>query len=118
MNQIILTAILVFTFQTFAFAFTDEGNANEKDNKSGLSTYKLSGSVIDQESNEKLVCAKIEIEDTGITVFTDIRGNFSIPALEPGQYKLKISYIAYQEKEINKLHLDREKDIIINLKPL
>lgn len=119
MYRIIFTAILVLTFRAFVFADADEGKNREKDdNETGFSTYKLSGSVIDQESSEKLVCAKIEIEGTGISVFTDIRGDFSIPSLEPGSYNLKVTYIAYQEKEITNFQFDSEKDIIINLKPL
>ncbi len=98
---------------------SDKGVEMEK--KSGrnvLKTFSFNGSVIDQETGEKLVCAKIEIEDTGMTVFTDIKGDFSISCFQPGEYKLKVSYISYEEKEILSCFDENTKQMTITLSPL
>lgn len=117
MQRIILTLMLIVFITSAAWA----GNGNDDKStksKSGITTCSLTGCVVDQESSEKLVCAKIEVEGTDISVFTDILGNFEIPALKPGTYNLKISYISYEEKAIANLVVDKQKDLIIDLKPL
>jgi hypothetical protein len=77
----------------------------------------LSGSVMDIETGEKLAGSKIEIEETGISVFTDMDGNFSIEQLLPGNYTLKVSYISYEEKKMTS-QISEGQDLSIAIKPL
>lgn len=118
MRKLIFTVFLVFVFSSLVFANAGNDDKDNSAGKSNITTCSLTGSVVDKESNEKLVCAKIEVEGTEISVFTDILGNFEIPALAPGTYNLKVTYISYEEKEIAGLVVDTEKDLTIDLKPL
>lgn len=78
----------------------------------------VSGFVEDLTNSEKLVCAKIEIEELGKTLFTDILGNYQIEDIEPGTYTLKVSYISYEELEMRAIKITEEKELNIQLKPL
>jgi hypothetical protein len=78
----------------------------------------LSGSVVDQVTGEKLICAKIEIEEADLTIFTDIQGDFSISGFQPGDYNLKVSYISYEEKVIKSRFDEQTQQMTITLLPL
>jgi hypothetical protein len=101
-----------------AFAGTNPG-ATKKTKEDKISkTISLNGTIEDAENSEKLVCAKIEIEKLGLKVFTDIEGKFELSDLSPGDYTIKVSYISYQEIEINSADLAGMKELKIELKPL
>jgi hypothetical protein len=109
----IILALFLISSTTFA---TGE---KEIENKTNTNTsVSVSGSVEDLLTSEKLVCAKIEIEELDKTIFTDILGNYEIPELKPGKYTFKVSYIAYEEAEISQVVVSDSKDINIQLKPL
>jgi TonB-dependent receptor len=56
----------------------------------------ISGQVSDTTGNV-LVGAKIKIEPTDIVVVTDEGGSYLIAGLEPGEYQLTISYLAFKD---------------------
>ncbi len=92
---------------------------NEVKNKTNTNVaVSVSGSVEDILTSEKLICAKIEIEELDKTIFTDILGNYEIPELKPGKYTFKVSYIAYEETKIQEVNITSPKEINIQLKPL
>lgn len=67
----------------------------------------VEGQIIDKNTNEKLVCATIEVEGTDIEIATDIEGKFEIKGLEPGTYQFKVSYISYKEQLIEDIEVKR-----------
>jgi len=109
----IILALLLFTSAGFA-----TGENEVENNASTNTSISISGSVEDLLTCEKLVCAKIEIEELDKTIFTDILGNYEIPELKPGKYTFKVSYIAYEETQISQVVVSDTKEINIQLKPL
>jgi TonB-dependent starch-binding outer membrane protein SusC len=60
---------------------------------------KIRGRVVD-EKNEAVIGATIMIEKTKFGAVTDALGVFEIKNLQPGNYKVKISYIGYESASI------------------
>jgi len=89
----------------------------EKNSINAPEQCSLRGSVIDNETGEKLVCAKIDIVETGESVFTDILGNFTISGINRGTYTFNISYISYQEQQLVTQFTDPGQEMVISLKP-
>lgn len=111
------TVLLAALFLTFATAVA-AGENDAETKATSNSALSISGSVEDLVSSEKLVCAKIEIEELDMTIFTDILGNYEIPKIKPGNYTFKVSYIAYEELEIKAVEITSTKEMDIQLKPL
>ncbi len=109
--------VLIFTASNLIAANNPSPRKNSNNEKSSKS-ISLSGTIEDAENSEKLVCATIEIEKLGLKVFSDIEGNFQINDLKSGDFTLKISYISYQEIQINAAELSENKTLNIKLKPL
>ena len=66
------------------------------------STARISGSIIDSESKERLVGVRVIIDDTDIVSYTDFDGNFSIQLPDnQDNKKVKVSYISYKETEVS-----------------
>ncbi len=61
----------------------------------------LSGRIIDARTQGGLSGVLIQIENTNISVQTDINGYFSISQLKPSQYILIVSRINYKTKRLN-----------------
>jgi uncharacterized membrane protein len=112
-----ITVILYIFFLSVSHSFSENG-AGREDSKLNSSVC-FSGIVKDTDTGEKLVCAKIEIAELNKKVFTDMSGKFKITGLAPGEFTLKISYIAYEDKEIIVTSVKAPQDeIIIRLKQL
>lgn len=62
----------------------------------------LKGRVTD-ENNEPLIGATVTLPSAGITVATDVDGNYEIPGLRNGKYMVEASYVFYktQSKEVD-----------------
>lgn len=119
MKYLILITSILFTMSVFsASPVTTGGDSSPKKEIKPSPSLFLSGSVIDQETGEKLAGAKIEIEDAGITTYTDIHGNFILEAKDLGSHKCKISYISYENKELAAQEITVGQEVTISLKPL
>ena len=59
-------------------------------------TGKITGKVIDKNTNEPLPFVNITIEGTNFGAATDIDGNYVILNIPPGKYNVKAQYIGYQ----------------------
>ncbi len=57
----------------------------------------IKGIVRDKNTNETLIGAEVVIEGTNIGIITDLDGQFELEHISPGTYKLKVSYISYDE---------------------
>lgn len=56
----------------------------------------LKGRILDSETKESLVAVNIEVLHTILGAATDTDGNYLIPDIPVGNYKLKVSYVGYE----------------------
>ncbi|MBC8045089.1 MAG: carboxypeptidase-like regulatory domain-containing protein, partial [Rhizobacter sp.] len=59
-------------------------------------TGKLTGTVIDARTKEPLAGASVVIEGTRLGARADADGNYTILNIQPGTYRVRVSYIGYQ----------------------
>lgn len=84
-RQIILTIIIVFTFliaEVYAAA-----------------TSNIEGYVIDAQTNDPLPGANIILIGTSFGAATDINGKYIIKNIPVGTYRIRASYVGYENKE-------------------
>jgi len=60
------------------------------------STGRISGLVVDKDTNEPLAGVNIMVKGTYFGASTDLDGFFVIPEVSPGEYEIEVSYIGYK----------------------
>jgi hypothetical protein len=70
------------------------------------STGNITGTVVDQISNERLPGVNIIVVGTDLGASTDLNGEFTISGLTPGTYQLRASFIGY--------NASNKTDIVVN----
>ena len=78
-------------------------------------TGSIEGTVIDKANSETLIGTTIAIEGTTTGTTSDINGHFTLPNLNPGTYTLKISYISYTSRVIEKVKVESGKSTTVNV---
>jgi len=82
-------------------------------------TSSISGFVRDSESGETLLLANVRLKDTLIGAATNNSGYYTITGLPAGSYVVQISYIGYQQLEIDvTLGEDEQRRLDVDLPPL
>lgn len=56
----------------------------------------VSGTVVDQQTNETLAGVEVRVKGTSIVTYTDFNGNFFLSDLPSGTYELSFRYITYE----------------------
>lgn len=56
----------------------------------------VSGTVVDQQTNETLAGVEVRVKGTSIVTYTDFNGNFFLSDLPAGTYELSFRYITYE----------------------
>ncbi|MCB2208733.1 MAG: TonB-dependent receptor [Bacteroidetes bacterium] len=75
----------------------------------------LRGKIIDAETGEELIGATMMIKGTTIGAATDLDGNYSINAIEPGIYTFLCQFISYDTQEFNNVEIKDGDVTIINV---
>ncbi len=88
---ITLAVLALFSLASIAYAQTGVG--------------KISGKIIDADTQEPLIGANIIILNTNLGAATDIEGNYFILNITPGTYSLKASYVGYASKTIQEVRI-------------
>ena len=112
---LVLIATVLLSVSVYA-----EDNKNDKNVKSTavteavrkVNTVDISGSVVDNKSNESLAGAAIFID--GNKYYSDLDGNFSVSDLKPGKHTVRVELISYQPSEMQ-VDLQKDKEIKIGL---
>ena len=60
-------------------------------------TGKISGSIIDSDTNDPLIAANVIVRDTNLGAATDVEGYYSIVNIKPGLYTLVVDMIGYKQ---------------------
>lgn len=112
---IFIPAFLLISFLAFS-----SGNENvTADGASATASSSLHGVVLDEETGEPVIGAKVEILDEGGKLtMTDFDGAFDIENLRPGTYSLAVSFVSYEEKRLVDFEFKAGfNQVIIQLKP-
>ena len=64
-------------------------------------TGKVSGRVIDSNTNEALIGANVMVDGTLLGAATDLDGNYFILQIPPGTYSVRFTMIGYQTLVMN-----------------
>ena len=115
-KHILISVLAIFIFSTVS---ADNDLSGTKKN-TRLNTAAIEGKVIDQATNEELVCASVALNNKEKNICTDINGSFRFEDLEPGRYEITVNYISYEEKKILNIKAKAKKteNITIELKSL
>jgi CarboxypepD_reg-like domain/TonB-dependent Receptor Plug Domain len=85
-------------------------------------TGKISGTIVDRETNQPLIGANVLVVGTSLGAATDVNGNYNIFNIPPGSYTLKASYLGYQDVIIDNVlvnsGLTTQKDFKLPTKSL
>jgi hypothetical protein len=83
---------------------------------------KISGTIVDRETNQPLIGANVLVVGTSLGAATDVNGNYNIFNIPPGTYSLKASYLGYQDVVIENINvsagLTTQKDFKLPTKSL
>jgi TonB-dependent receptor len=60
----------------------------------------IKGVVVDETTGDGLISATVRLVGTKKGARTDVKGNYRINAVPPGEYAIQIKYVGYQTKEI------------------
>ncbi|PTN08991.1 carboxypeptidase-like regulatory domain-containing protein [Mangrovibacterium marinum] len=114
MKNLVLSLMMVFAV---SFAMASEKNDKQTAEVNVNATIMLSGSVIDQNTNEALVGVKVKLEGTTQVAYTDFDGNYTFENVKPGTYNVSASYVSYQNKSLQNITVSpSNKQIEISLK--
>ncbi len=78
--------------------------------------FSITGTIVDNESGEALVGASVKDITSGKEVLTDFDGKFTITGVKAGTNAIKVSYISYQEKKLNRVIVKEGASAELNIK--
>ena len=90
--------LLSIWFGVIASMVISAGDGDGKDKKTN-EINSLSGFVQDKYTGEYLAGALVVLGN-GQSVYTDLDGKFEFKAVQPGNYKLSVTYVSYHRSEI------------------
>jgi outer membrane receptor protein involved in Fe transport len=94
MNKIFTKLLVVLAFSFLASSVFAQSGVG-----------KISGKIIDADTQEELIGANIIILGTNLGAATDIEGNYFILNITPGTYDVKVSYVGYAAKTIQEVRI-------------
>lgn len=78
-------------------------------------TGAIEGTVKDKLNSEALIGTTVQIDGTAIGTTTDVNGQFKLPNLKPGKYKLKVSYVSYTTRIIENVIVENGRTANIDV---
>ncbi len=78
-------------------------------------TARISGRVIDADTNQPLAFVNVIVLNTEIGAATDLDGNFIITGLEPGFYRLMASFIGYEIGYSDEIEVNSSKNAFVTI---
>jgi hypothetical protein len=110
MKKSFFIIIALIAVSTFTFA------GNDREAGASAARTAIQGKVVDFNTSEELAGVTVKIDGTDVKAYTDIEGNFRIEGIEPGNYKLSVSYISYEEKVIENVQTSVSPSAEIEIK--
>jgi outer membrane receptor protein involved in Fe transport len=75
----------------------------------------LNGKIIDKKTGEELVGAAIVVDGTAIGSITDFNGEYKMPPLEAGTYKIRVQYISYDPQVFEAVVIKGGEETVLNI---
>lgn len=115
MKKIALSFVLGCAFIGSMMAENTSENleSNEQTETVAVATFSLQGSVYDPVCNEAISGATIVID--GKKYYSDLSGNFDVPALSKGKHLVSVDFVSYQNKVVE-IDLADNQNLEIHLK--
>jgi len=79
-----------------------------------LGAGKITGKVVDKESNEELVGANVTIEGTTYGAATDVNGQYTILNVPAGVYTLRATFVGYSPVTISNVRVNNDLTTQVN----
>jgi hypothetical protein len=112
MKKVILIAVLSVFVVSGNLMAKEAAPAKKAETAVVTTISEIRGMVFDKSTNETLAGASVLVN--GKKVYTDLDGNFTIPAGVTGNCELKISMISYEDKVV-KVNLNSQTSLKIEL---
>lgn len=79
----------------------------------------IKGTVKDKTSNEPLIGATAQIQNTTMGAIADFDGNFELPNVKNGTYTLEIKYVSYKTIKVDNIKVENNKptELTIDMEP-
>lgn len=78
----------------------------------------INGKVVDKTSSDVLIGANVIIVGSTLGASADLDGFYTIKNLEPGVYKIKFSFISYQNVVVENVKVDAGKNTKLDIQLL
>ncbi len=101
---------ILFSIFIFISCFSYAGDPTGKGDKAVTAAF--SGKILDRSNAEALPGATITIEELGLTSYASFDGSFSFENLPLGTYTFKVSYISYDDAEVQNVEISAKGDSI------
>ncbi|MEJ7643864.1 MAG: TonB-dependent receptor [Chryseolinea sp.] len=115
-----MTKIFTLLFSFIVFNTLAQGPAGAQEPAKEKGNAKISGSVVDAESNKPVEFATVALLDpaTGKPVdgsICDVEGKFTIVKVAEGTYDVAVSFIGYETQTIKSITLEKRSDVNLGI---
>jgi hypothetical protein len=111
----LITIIALVSVVSFVNAEKKSNEAKETASVAPVTLATITGKVFDKQTGETLTGVCVQIEELGLTTYTDFDGNFTVPNVKPGSYTVKTKMISYCEVTQKKLNVNTNEVHALNL---
>ncbi|MCF8234867.1 MAG: carboxypeptidase-like regulatory domain-containing protein [Bacteroidales bacterium] len=111
-KNFIIALISVFLLPV---AYNGYAEGNKESKEAVHSTTTIKGKITDANTTEELVCARIYIEEAGISTCSDVNGNYEIKSISPGKYNIKVEYLSYKVKSLPNVKITSGNEETLNI---
>lgn len=111
----LITIVALISIVSFANAENKNSGSKETTTVAPATLATITGKVFDKQTGETLTGVCVQIEELGLTIYTDFDGSFSVSNVKPGSYTVKTKMISYCEFTQKKLSVNTNEVHALNL---
>lgn len=75
----------------------------------------ITGSVVDNDSKEKLIGATVRIQEASLGSITDLNGFYAVRNVPPGKYTAVFSYLGYEDVTIKEVEVKENERVTLDV---
>ncbi len=75
----------------------------------------ITGSIVDNETKEKLIGATVRIPELGVGTASDLNGFYAIRDVPPGKYSAVFSYLGYEDINIKDIEVKENDRVVLDI---